>query len=772
MERILLGCFITICCISTTSAQQLIISQYYEGEGNDKWIEITNLGASVIDFTNTELYLCLFSNTSADNPLGIEPSFDQQIAGAISPGSSLIYRKSNALLPDYALADGIASVICNFDGDDLIIISTTKDETAWENRIDVIGNGTDWGSGRSLIRKPSETTGKIDFDMNDWNVITDLSLINNALPAVTERLGYHLFNCNGTTTQASVISVQSVLDITATITWINGDGSARLVLMKEGAAITEIPQNGVSYAGNSNFGSGDAIGGAYVVHAGFENSVDVSGLSANTTYHVRVFEFDCVPPDYLLSNVNTLSFTTTDPIPLITTDLNENSLDFGIVKPGNTSTTQTFLISGNNLLEDVALTVDPPFEISIDQSSWSQVAAIPVAQATDYPVYVRFAPTGADGSSIDLLTLSSSGAATIDIQMIGTALPNAWINEFHYDNIGGDTDEFIEIVLQNASDYDLEKLHVRLYNGSNGEVYDSKDLSQYIVGENINAFTLYYFDYGSDALQNGTEGISIDFEDMLIQFISYEGQVTGSGGPASGQDSEDIGVSQDGMDPPGISLQLVPKTGVTSGNKYEDFQWEKGAASKGLLNNNQGLPVELISFKGYHMKTKALLEWETASETSNKGFEIEKSTDAKSFKTIGFREGHGTTSQVHRYHFEDENFLQPAYYRLKQIDVDDSFDFSNVIFINKSFTHTDHFHIFPNPVKNEVSIRFNDDNSVDKSLSMYIYSFTGQRIFEFNGNVQLVNQKLNDALSEIPRGTYIVKFTHERSIELKMLIKD
>ena len=96
------------------------------------------------------------------------------------------------------------------------------------------------------------------------------------------------------------------------------------------------------------------------------------------------------------------------------------------------------------------------------------------------------------------------------------------------------------------------------------------------------------------------------------------------------------------------------------------------------------IPVELISFNGSFIDNAIRLRWSTATETNNKGFEIERSPDGKgNWQRIEFIEGNGTTTNKNSYSFIDKNVSTGTYsYRLKQIDFDGSFKYSNIVEIN------------------------------------------------------------------------------------------
>jgi len=197
---------------------------------------------------------------------------------------------------------------------------------------------------------------------------------------------------------------------------------------------------------------------------------------------------------------------------------------------------------------------------------------------------------------------------------------NAWINEFHYDNGGTDQGEFIEVVLENASSYSLSDFTISLYNGNNGGVYDSKTLDQFTEGSTNDGYTFYYYMYPENGIQNGPEdGICIDYQGTAIdgQFISYEGVLTGTDGPATGITSTDIGVYEDSTTEPGNSLQLSGE-----GTAYSNFIWQWPAVeTPGELNNDQSFGTYVpdpeptnypTGFSGTAEGFSIILEWTDA----------------------------------------------------------------------------------------------------------------------------------------------------------------
>ncbi len=137
-----------------------------------------------------------------------------------------------------------------------------------------------------------------------------------------------------------------------------------------------------------------------------------------------------------------------------------------------------------------------------------------------------------------------------------------WINEFHYDNLGGDLNEFIEVAFRSGSPTSIGDYSITLYNGAGGAPYiptggtsSTINLSTATASvafpilnstETITLYTLLV-----PGFQNGApDGLALTLDTApvgsAIQFLSYEGTFTAVGGPASGLMSTDVGVSEDG----------------------------------------------------------------------------------------------------------------------------------------------------------------------------------------------------------------------------------
>ncbi|WP_211338540.1 putative metal-binding motif-containing protein, partial [Flavobacterium dankookense] len=185
-----------------------------------------------------------------------------------------------------------------------------------------------------------------------------------------------------------------------------------------------------------------------------------------------------------------------------------------------------------------------------------------------------------DGADAYRLDVSASPFTTVS--------STPWINEFHYDDLGADGNEFVEIVV--PSTYAGTGLTLTFYNGSGGGTYGtSYTLGSMVEGETNGNFTFYSVTTAADGVQNGApDGFALSDSSGLISFLSYEGSFTATNGPASGQTSTAVSISETNSTPENSSIHLVG-----SGSSSSSFTWAAsiGANTKGLTNSGQ----ELIS---------------------------------------------------------------------------------------------------------------------------------------------------------------------------------
>lgn len=157
------------------------------------------------------------------------------------------------------------------------------------------------------------------------------------------------------------------------------------------------------------------------------------------------------------------------------------------------------------------------------------------------------------------------------------------------------------------------------------------------------------------------------------------------------------------------------------------------------------LPVELKSFSASQSGNSVELNWRTATEVNNYGFEVQKSEaggqeselmqssnfNNAGWQKIGFVDGHGNSNSAKQYAFVDKKpFNGKNYYRLKQIDNDGNFKYSNEIFID--YNNRFDFYLYqnyPNPFNSSSVIKYTLDKK--ENVSFILYNQLGEIVFEF-----------------------------------------
>lgn len=182
-----------------------------------------------------------------------------------------------------------------------------------------------------------------------------------------------------------------------------------------------------------------------------------------------------------------------------------------------------------------------------------------------------------------------------------------------------------------------------------------------------------------------------------------------------------------------------------------------------IQSQDPPLPVDLINFEAKKVNNKIALTWSTATELNNDKFIIEHSSNGVSFERIGKVSGNGTTTKTINYSFSD-NYPEKGlnYYRLKQIDLDGSFIYSDVI--NIALKQLIDIKVYPNPVIDVLYLQ-NDQSETGQA---FLYSSSAQLLNTYYLGTGVTSIDLNDC----PVGVYYIKLVIGKlNVNEKIIVK-
>lgn len=184
------------------------------------------------------------------------------------------------------------------------------------------------------------------------------------------------------------------------------------------------------------------------------------------------------------------------------------------------------------------------------------------------------------------------------------------------------------------------------------------------------------------------------------------------------------------------------------------------------------LPVELTSFTALVQGTQAVLNWETASETNNAGFEVQQLVNG-SYQSIGYVTGNGTTTEAQHYSFTTNDLAAGSHdFRLKQVDFDGTFAYSPVVTATVSLAGAAEMQKpYPDPFNPQT--QFNMTIAREQNVNIEVYDMLGRQIKTLYSGVLAPNEShlFTFEASNLPSGRYFIRavgefFTQSQTVTL------
>ena len=174
------------------------------------------------------------------------------------------------------------------------------------------------------------------------------------------------------------------------------------------------------------------------------------------------------------------------------------------------------------------------------------------------------------------------------------------------------------------------------------------------------------------------------------------------------------------------------------------------------------LPIELVEFTGWYNGVENELHWTTATEINSDYFEIQRSLNGIDFMTIGTTPAAGNSMELLNYIFYDD---APGsginYYRLKMVDIDGSYDYSNIIAIRLNNEVMQQITVFPNPSNNEITIEYLAAEA--ENIQIDFLDATGRKVISENRVLMQGVNLLQYEIVHLPNATYFIQFTNTKT---------
>jgi hypothetical protein len=200
---------------------------------------------------------------------------------------------------------------------------------------------------------------------------------------------------------------------------------------------------------------------------------------------------------------------------------------------------------------------------------------------------------------------------------------------------------------------------------------------------------------------------------------------------------------------------------MTTGNKAVAANTLTVNARRGTPPAPAPLPVNFAGFYAKKLSIGVALIWNVGTEDNVQGYDVQKSTDGKTFNSIGFVTANHSSS----YNFTDSKSVESAYYRIRSVDNDGKFMYSSIVSITGQQSSVV-MKAFPTPVQTNLTIQH---NTADNNTRIEVYTADG-RLMKTTAVVS-GSQQTNIDLSSAKAGVYVVRFVNDANIETLKVVK-
>ncbi|MFH0734009.1 MAG: endonuclease [bacterium] len=548
------------------------------------------------------------------------------------------------------------------------------------------------------------------------------------------------------------------------VTWTEAVGSplptGYLIKASTTNSFTD-PIDAVAVSDDTNLSDGSAV--VNVTFAG-NDYYSFTGLSAATTYYFRIYSYtgssttinyktDGTIPNTQAATLaqepqnHVINFATDNitsgGIRVTWTEAVGSPLPIGYLIKASTTNSFTDPVDGVADTNDTNLS-DGSAVVNVTYAGNDYYSFSGLSASTIY-YFKIYSYSGSDAS----INYKTDGVPTTNATTLASSGSSAdlFISEYVE---GGSSNKYIELFNGTGASVDLSNYKLQLY--SNGSAIPTNENT--LTGTLANNSTIVYKNslaaiYAGDATIltsvnfNGDDAVAL-YKISPSGFIDIFGQIGADPGTAwtdesSGNTTLNKTLRRKSSVTHGITTN--PTGFPTLGTEWDMYNQD---IVSGLGSHTSALPVELNSFGGVFLNNQIQLNWQTASEINNYGFEIEKKSEYTNWEKIGFITGNGNSNVTNFYTFTDKQVLPATcYYKLKQIDNDGTFKYSETIKI-ESGIKPDNFILYqnyPNPFNPSTVINYYVPQK--NKVSLVVYDMLGKVIAE------LVNEEKESGLYSV-----------------------
>jgi hypothetical protein len=358
------------------------------------------------------------------------------------------------------------------------------------------------------------------------------------------------------------------------------------------------------------------------------------------------------------------------------------------------------------------------------------------------------------------------------------ANPNGeWVNSFRstfeYDGNGNDTQQVDQFWNSSNQTWINSQRFTRTYDSQDRLEEELQEVRDFTNGGWENS-SRSQFTYNSDStveLEESWDG------SMWVNDARFTTMLNSSDLP-----TETLTEEWDGSDWINDERSTNSYTTHNSTQKFEmvlDEEWDGGAGawvndSRTRFSYTSIIPVELAHFEAQRIEEGAVrLTWQTASETNNTGFAVQRQTSpSASWSQIQFVEGAGTTSEPQSYRFTDRGVpyaAETVHYRLRQVDLDGSTHLSDVVAVRLGAPERLALLApFPNPAQSQATVRYELPEATDVEIG--VYDLLGRRVatpVDKQGSAG--RSQFQFRTRQLPSGTYLLRLQTSDQVQTQRL---